>query len=502
MATNITAVLPQRILSAGLWSVTLRGALRTVGLVRNILLARILAPSDLGLFGIALVILSILDRFSNTGLQAALIQKKEDIEDYLDTAWTIQAVRGLALGIGVFLGAEQFAEFFNEPRAASFIRMLAVVLALRGVASPGIVVFIRQLEFKTHFMRRVSGNVVELAVSLAFALVFRNAWALMIGLVAGNLTNVVMSYWIHPFRPKFRFQLGQARQLSHYGRWIFLNEVLYFLSYRGDNLIVGKFLGPATLGVYMIAYSISEVLTVEISGLINDVAFPTYSRLQGELSRIRSAFIFASQLLISCAFPMAVVLSLLAGPLLDLMFDARWAEAATVLPVLALAGALRAAVSNASAVYRAVGRPDLSFKSSLIRVAVMYALMFPLLRYYGALGVSLAVLGGTIAVVPEFVIVTRRLLNFTAREFGAMCAPGLVLGATVGIAVEAWLLCLGQPSGYEVPLLLLAVIGAYALASAALWRTARTGPFQLLPRIISAARLRGIASAPPSPSEV
>jgi O-antigen/teichoic acid export membrane protein len=435
-------------------------------------------------------------------LQAALIQKKEDIEDYLDTAWTIQAIRGIALGVGVFLLAPQFAAFFNEPRAASFIRTLAVVLALRGLASPGIVVFIRQLQFKTHFMRRVSGNVVELAVSLVFALVFRNAWALMIGLVAGNLTNVVMSYWIHPFRPKFRFQLGQARQLSHYGRWIFLNEVLYFLSYRGDNLIVGKFLGPATLGVYMIAYSISEVITVEISRLINDVAFPTYSRLQGELARIRSAFALASQLLMSIAFPMAIVLCLLARPLLDFMFDERWLEAATVLPVLALAGALRAAVANASAVYRAVGRPDLSFKSSLVRVSVMYILMFPLLTNYGVLGVSLAVLGGMIAVVPEFIIVTRRLLHFTAREFGAMLAPGMILSATVGIAVEAWLFFLGQPSAYEVPLLFLAVTGVYVLASGALWKVARMGPLQLLARLIDSPRPRGVTSAPPSPSEV
>lgn len=107
---------------AEFWAFALRIVDRLFGLARTIVLARVLSPDDFGLFGIALLALSALETFTQTGFQAALIQRKEDVRPYLDTAWTVQAIRGVALGFIFFGIAPYVVIFLGEPNAAPLLR--------------------------------------------------------------------------------------------------------------------------------------------------------------------------------------------------------------------------------------------------------------------------------------------------------------------------------------------------------------------------------------------
>ena len=116
--------LAQWVVRGGFWVFALRITSRGLTLIRTIVLARVLAPSDFGLMGIALLAMSALETFTQTGFQAALIQKKGDIRDYLDTAWTISALRGLALFAVLYLAAPYIALFFNTPAATPIMRVI------------------------------------------------------------------------------------------------------------------------------------------------------------------------------------------------------------------------------------------------------------------------------------------------------------------------------------------------------------------------------------------
>ncbi|MGH9890759.1 MAG: lipopolysaccharide biosynthesis protein, partial [bacterium] len=345
----------RRAVHASFWSMLMRVALRGTGVVRNVVLARLLAPEDFGLFGIALVVLSLIDRFSDSGLHSALIQRDRDIAEYLDTAWTVQALRGTVAAVALALGGPLLAGFFGEPRAAPLIQVLGLSIFLRGFLNPGVLYFRRELEVNRQFMLRFGGAIVDLAVSIVAALVLRNAWALMIGLIAGLLTRVVVSFILHPFRPTLRLRFDQLRELSHYGRWLFLSNVLGFLIYKGDNLLVGKLIGAPALGIYMMAYMISEVITIEIGRTLTLVAFPAYSRLQGDLRRIRRAFCTVLELLWAVVAPIAVVVSILAEPITLFLLGPRWSQVASLLPFLAVAGGVRVLINNASTIFRALG---------------------------------------------------------------------------------------------------------------------------------------------------
>ena len=216
------STLSQRVVRGGFWMFALRLTDRLLTLTRTIVLARILAPSDFGLMGIALLAMSTLRAFSQTGFQAALIQKKEDIKDYLDTAWTVSVLRGFGLFAILYLTAPYIALFFETPAATPIIRVIALSVLLAGLTNVGVVYFQKELEFNKRFVHQLSGAVADLAVAITAALLLRNVWALVLGVLAGSLARLVTSYAIQPYRPRLRLEGVKARELFNFGRWVVL----------------------------------------------------------------------------------------------------------------------------------------------------------------------------------------------------------------------------------------------------------------------------------------
>jgi len=212
--------LSQRVVHAGFWAFALRITDRLFGLARTIVLARVLSPNDFGLFGISLLALSALNTFSQTGFQAALVQKKGNIKPYLDTAWTVQVIRGFVLA-GILFGiAPYVASFFGEPMAAPLLRVLGLSAVFQGLTNIGVVYFQKELEFHKRFIYMFSGTLADLGVAIPAALILRNAWALVFGLLAGNLVRMTVSYFIHPYRPRVWLDGPKVKELYTFGKWI------------------------------------------------------------------------------------------------------------------------------------------------------------------------------------------------------------------------------------------------------------------------------------------
>lgn len=469
----------KRVMNAGFWNILLRGAIRAIGFVRNVVLARLLAPEDFGLFGITLVVISLLERFSNSGMESAVIQKRESVEGYLDTLWTIQVFRRTVLGIGLVLGAPFAASFFNEPQLTELFRVVGVIVVFSGVLSPGMLLFRRELEAKPQFILGFGVKAMDLTVSVILALVFRNVWALMGGAVAAALTRIALSYGLHSYRPRFKIDWHRARDMWRYGRWVFLNQILFFLTYRGDNVIIGKFLGTRALGLYMLAYSIAEIVTLEIGNVLAGIAFPAYSRIQGEEERVRRAHLKTVQFVASIAIPVGVVLCVFAVPITGVVLGARWLDAASVLPYLAVAGSARALAMTGMAIFNARGQPAFSFRMSFVSVGVTYALMFPLMAIMGLKGVALAIAAGQVGQLVPYAVYTRRTVGVGLTELARQLIPAAALGSVVGAA-------LGIVGTQSMPVILHLVVGlgaasgAYFLCAWILWKSASMGPMMIL----------------------
>jgi len=405
--------LSERVVYGGIWVFVLRITNRLFGLARTIVLARLLAPADFGLFGIALLAMSALETFSQTGFQQALIHKKDDIKPYLDTAWTAQAIRGLILAIVLFGAAPYVAAFFGEPTATPLLRVVGLSMLFQGFTNIGVVYFQKELEFHKQFVYMFSGTLADLAVSISAALILKNGWALVFGLLAGNLVRMVVSYIIHPYQPRLSFNRVKFRELFGFGKWVLGSSILIFLLTQGDDIFVGKLLGVTALGFYQLAYRISNIPATEITHVISQVTFPAYSKLQDDIPKLREAYLRVLQVTTFLSFPVAGLIFLLAPDFTKIFLGKKWMPMVPAMQILVIFGATRSLGATMGSILYAVGKPKIQTKLSSIQLIVMAMIIYPLTIKWGILGTALAVVISNVLALILITIQTKIIINTT-----------------------------------------------------------------------------------------
>jgi O-antigen/teichoic acid export membrane protein len=408
----------QRVTKAGLWVFALRMLENVLRFARLVIVARLLAPHDFGVFGIALLAMSALETFSQTGFQAALVQKKGDVAPYLNNAWTVSIIRGISLFGILFLGAPYIAFFFNNLEATPVIRVIGASLLVGGFTNSGIVYFQKELEFGKQSLYRLSMTIADFVVVFIAALILRNVWALVYGLLAGSFAGVAASYVIHPYRPHLILDMAKTRELFGFGRWVLGSAVLVFLITQGDDAFVGKFLGVTMLGFYQMAYRISNIPATEITHVISQVTFPAYAKMQDDLSRLREAYVRVLQLTVFLSGPIAGIIFVLAPDFTGIFLGEQWLPMVPTMQVLVLWGFIRSVGATTGPIFSAIGKPEISTKLQFLLLILLGIIIYPFSMTWGIFGTSLAVLLATL--VPNAVALynVERTLQCKTSNFG------------------------------------------------------------------------------------
>lgn len=458
--------LSRRVAHGGVWSFLLNVLNRTLSLVRTVVLARLLAPEDFGLFGITMLALSALQRFTQTGFDAALIQKKQDTRGHLDTAWAVQIGRGLLLAAVLAAAAPHVAAFFDEPGAADLVRVLALVAVVSGLQNIGVVYFRKELAFHKQFAFRLAGTLADLVAAVVAALILGSAWALLVGLLAGRLVRTVASYLVHPYRPRLRFEMDRARELFGFGKYITAQSVVLFLLTEGDDALVGKVLGAASLGLYQVAYRLSNAAATEITHVISQVTFPAYAKLQDRPNRMNTGLRRTLGVTSFLSLPLAGALGVLAPQLTALFLGERWMPMVPAMQVMCLFGAMRAVGATFGPVYQAVARVDIELKITVIQLLVLVAIIYPFTVEWDILGTAVAI---TAAMSVSLVATSVQICRVTGLGLVELYRPVMPpLGATLGaVALVHLLASAGLPLGRPVELVILLAGGGLTYLAAA-----------------------------------
>jgi O-antigen/teichoic acid export membrane protein len=164
--------------------------------------------------------INFLETVSQTGFHSALIQRKDNAESYFDTAWTVSAIRGAFLFAVLFFSAPALAAFFNAPQATLVIKVVAISSLLTGLRNIGIVTFQKNLEFHKQFSYDLPATLTDLIVSVSLAFILRDVWALVWGGLVGNCVRLLLSFVLHPYRPRIKFDKTQFQELFGFGKWL------------------------------------------------------------------------------------------------------------------------------------------------------------------------------------------------------------------------------------------------------------------------------------------
>ena len=428
------ASLSQRAVFGIGWISALKIVNQLLGLIRLTVLARLLSPGDFGLFGIAMLTIAIMESFTNSGFQVALIQKKDISDLHLDTAWTLHVLRGVVLSFLLFGFSPLIARFFNDPGVVWLLRALSITVLILGFENIGVVKFQKDLEFHKDFIYRFSGTIADVSIALTAAFLLRSVWALVFGLFARRIVQTVLSFILHPYRPRWRLAKKELRELFSFGKWSTLSAILSFGYTQGDDLFVGKVLGTASLGLYQMAYKISRLVVVEITTIISQVTVPAYSKLQNDTLKLQKAYLQTQKLLCYVSAPIAAGTALLAFDFVSLFLGDQWISMVPALQILTIIGFVAGINSNLGPLVVAIGRPNLGTWMNVGRLGLLAVLIYPFSLWWGLIGVALSIAIVTVLVMPlTFYLAVRHTGISIWRLIFETTVPILMTSIMIGV---------------------------------------------------------------------
>jgi len=477
---NPGKTLPQKMIHGGFWISFLRIIRRVFGLIKLIIIGRILTPADFGLMGIALLTMSALETFSKTGFSEALIQKKENINNYLDAAWTALIIRGFIIFILLYFVAPYVAIFFHTPAVKPIIQVLGFTILFQAFANIGVIFFHKELEFNKVFIYRFLGISINFIVTVLSVLIFRSVWALVLGLLAEKIVKLGISYFIHPYRPNLSKDLGKIKELFGFGRWILGSSILTFIGEHIDDIFVGRVLSAMALGFYQMAYRISNMLETEITQVISSVTFPAYAKIQDQQPRLQKAYFRIMRLTIAVSLPITLGMVLLAPEFTRIFLGEKWMSMVTAMQLLAVAGLIKSIVSTGSPLFKGSGYPNYEFYMQLIRGLTIIIVIYPLIVYMeipgAAFGVILSIAGMLVIWYP----LSQKITKASGRKYFDTIWPpffcSLLMAGSI-YAVKLYWNPIQQPLGLAVLIFVAIVIMSIGVYMAALYFLQKYFPY-------------------------
>ncbi len=328
-------VLVQR---GALWSMAAYGGSHVLRLVGNLILTRLLFPEAFGLMALVSGLLVGLQLFSDIGIGPSIVQNpRGDEPAFLNTAWTLQALRGGVLWIVACALAWPFAAVYEDPLLAWILPVAGLTTLIAGFNSTRLFSMHRHVDLARISAIEVASYTVGLVVMIGWAALEHSIWALVAGGLTSSLVKLVLSHTALPgISNRFHLERTAARGILRFGRWIFFSTVLTFFTGQSDRLIFGKLVPMAMLGVYNVGLTIATMPESALDRIGHSVLFPAYSRVHNSGRDLAPVFARVRRPLLLLVGWMSAGLCGGGDVAVRLLYDERYVEAGWIVQLLAL----------------------------------------------------------------------------------------------------------------------------------------------------------------------
>ena len=394
------------------WMTAFRIFYRLIGVARIAVIARILSPYGLGVWGIVTMLLGFLEIITETGINVFLVQEKDNIDDFVNTAWIVSIFRGILIALLILISGSFVSQFFKSPESKNLFYLVALVPFIRGFINPSIMKFQKELRFNKEFFYRASIFFVESVLSVIGVLITKSALGLVLGIIFSALYEVVYTFIVARPRPIFNFDLLKMKRVFNRGKWITLFGIFDYLYTQMDNVIVGRILGVSSIGIYDTAYTISTTPLTEVGDIFFRVTFPIFSKISSETDRLKKAFI--KTLVVNSAVMIAsgVLIFIFADLIVKILFGNNWTSTVPVVKLLSVLGVTRGIASSTNSLLVAKGMQKYSAIVTLVSTLGLLITIVPLIKSYGIVGAAISAIIGTVISLP----LTIYFVNKTLKE--------------------------------------------------------------------------------------
>lgn len=392
-----------------------------------IILARTLEPKDFGLVGMAAVILGFVMTLKEFGLGISIIQRQDLEERHLTTAFWLNLGSSLFI-FGLIVIISPFAAVFYKTQE---VRNIMIVSSIGLIFSPlwmvNAALLNKNLEFKKIGILQIINRTVAGVSSVIFALLGFGYWSLILCELAAMPVSVL--YWrINSWRPSFRFDWQSGKELLSFGLNATGTKVLTYTANNIDYLMVGKYLGAASLGIYTFAFQLMTWPMRKISSMVTQVVFPSFSMIQDDDERLRRGYLKLVSYISIITFPMMAGLFIVAPEFVVGLYGSKWAPAVLPLQIMCLAGLIRSVVTTVGSIFLAKGRADIEFKWNIAYATIVITGILIGISY-GVTGVAVAITVILVICGPIVQMIMNRLIGLRWSDYLQGLLPAISASA-------------------------------------------------------------------------
>jgi len=420
-----------------LWSYLSFFSGKLLNFISTLILARLLVPEQFGLVAYCTLAIQYLDIINTAGLDSALIARKDKLEQAANAVFITSILLGLASFVISWFSAPFVADFFRQEEVTDLFRVLSLTLPISSIGLVPGALLRRNLDFRKRVTSDVGRTLTKGLTSIILALLGWGPWSLVVGQVAGEVAGGIIAWSFARWKPSLAFDPQVTREVTIFGFHIILVNLAAAFRNNVDYILVGRILGPESLGIYTMAYRVPELVIGSINVVVTSVTFPMLARAQHDFDSLRSVYFGYIRYIALFAYLVAFGLSLVSRQFVETFMSAKWSAMILPMSLIAIAFAIRAVAFVPGVLYKAVGRPDILNRVSLIQLPIVLGLLFYCSRW-GIVGVAAGQVALAIINVVIVTVVINRVLNLRFREFLESLWPAFVSSVIMIVIVKAF----------------------------------------------------------------
>lgn len=398
---------------------------RGTRLVRNMILARLLAPSEFGLMAIIIAFSTAFEAFADIGVRQSIIHSKIGNQTrYLNVAWWFQTIRGIVLFVIAYLASPWISHFYENTELLPLMRVALVAILFRSLISPRAYVLEKEMKFGKWVFMTQGGSILGTMVTLSLVLfLVRNVWALVIGSVAEMAFQCLLSFILCPFLPRLSFDRNSLTSILKYSRGMLGLSLLTIVALQTDIIVLGKVVSTEQLGMYSLALALAQQPMSLFGQSIGRVLFSAFAERQDEKRFLCRVVIRMIRTTIVFGVPLIALIALFSGPILSVVYGPRYVGAALTFTILCVAMLFYVQAAVLSQIYMGIGMPYLHRRYVILLASLIICLIYPGIRFYGLAGAAGVLLFSHASAVCMQVIWMRNTIGLEFRDYISCWLP-------------------------------------------------------------------------------
>ena len=394
-----------------IWSAFGRFGTMAISFVSNMVLARLLMPSEFGTIAMLNIFLALSDILIVGGFSSALIQKKDAKHiDYTSVFyWNI--VVSIFLYFVLFFSAPAISRFYNIPELTVLLRVQSITIIITALSAVQTNILTKELNFKVLTKRNIVASLCGTTVAIIMAFLGFGVWSLVASSLTSGTASVLLLWGMSKWRPTLEFSWESIKSLFAFGGLMVLSSIVTKIYSELQGLIIGKYYSASDLGYYHQAKNLERIPIDSLSNIVKQVTFPVYSQLQGNIVLLRSAVRKNVVALTYLTIALLMLLIVIADPLIRLLYGDRWVTSVSYFQILCFAGFVTPVNASNTNVIKALGKSKLYFYIHLFYKVVGIGALFIGVQF-GVKGILWSVVATSYLTFFVSTAVNRRLIEY------------------------------------------------------------------------------------------